>query len=493
MFLQSGHTAPSEPASSLLLLIDVSGSMGDEIGSGNSDIKIEAAKEAAAAAVRQAARKGTAEVAVLAFEGDCARPVSRRAGFSRDFDALEDFIASLRPGGGTPMAEAVLLANRFMQNQGAPKARDRMIVLLADGQNDCGNVGDALAELKAAGVIFRHETVGFGIEPDSGAARDLRDIATASGGAYHHAADATQLGDLFVQFVDTFTVIDMLGMFGKSARGTASSGPPGRQKGAQPPDRPGRETSLPPTPQAADGEPAGEVTALLGQFKPKRSPAPVDDPPPSKPGEPGAVLCYRQFGNPSGLEGVRNGKTATEFTCAPSCGPLDEGPFGAGQTIVRKPEGLGCEEQCAYAAGDDPGAAFVVGRSLYENHCVPALDPLRPPAVVVRYYCDLKDNKHRLAWERGAPATGGFRAYLNHYPERNDDAEFLGAASGGKFDFEYGIDFHSDPVVDGLNLWNPFPRAGVSACNKYGICTPVVYGDVVDDCESETAVEETDF
>ena len=54
------------------MLIDVSGSMGDEVGNGNREVKIEAAKLAATAAVRQASRKGTAEVAVLAFEGDCA-------------------------------------------------------------------------------------------------------------------------------------------------------------------------------------------------------------------------------------------------------------------------------------------------------------------------------------------------------------------------------------------------------------------------------------
>ena len=146
---QPGHADPKDPASSLLLLIDVSGSMGDEVGNGNREVKIEAAKLAATAAVRQASRKGTAEVAVLAFEGDCAQPVPRRAGFTTDYAALERFIGGLQPGGGTPMAAAVLVANRFMNDEGASTARDRMIVLLADGQNDCGDVADALAELNA--------------------------------------------------------------------------------------------------------------------------------------------------------------------------------------------------------------------------------------------------------------------------------------------------------------------------------------------------------
>ena len=252
----SGHMPGDTPKSSLLLLIDTSGSMGNEVGSGNPEIKIEAAKSAALAAVEQASRKRDIEVAVLAFEGDCSQPVSQYAGFTTDFAVLAGFINSLQPGGGTPMAEEVLFANRFMKNEGAPSARDQMIVLLADGQNDCGNVADALNELKASGVIFRYETVGFGIEPNSPAARDLQDIATASGGGYHHAQDATQLGDLFMEFVNTFTVIDMLGMFGPAGRPSSVAGQQG-----------GTDTTQKAPSSSAVAR--GRVTDLLGKFKAK--------------------------------------------------------------------------------------------------------------------------------------------------------------------------------------------------------------------------------
>ena len=100
-------------------------------------------------------------------------------------------------------------------------------MLLADGQNDCGDVSQAMATLKSSGIIFRHETVGFGITPSSPAAQDLRQIATQTGGVYHHAADANQLADVFMEFVDTFSVIDMLGMFGRSsARPTGAAARP---------------------------------------------------------------------------------------------------------------------------------------------------------------------------------------------------------------------------------------------------------------------------
>ena len=475
--VQAGYAAPTTIRSSLLLLIDVSGSMGDEIGNGNSEVKIEAAKKAATAAVRHATQKGSVEVAVLAFEGDCAQPVSRYAGFTTDGAALTGFIDSLRPGGGTPMAEAVLFANRYMKTARAPSTQDQMIVLLADGQNDCGNVAAALAELKASGVIFRHETVGFGIKPNSGAAQDLRTIATTSGGTYHHAADATQLGDLFVKFVNTFTLIDMLGSFGHSGTpGTAAKRPGQPKKKPAPGVAPAPSTSA-----------SGQVTGMLGLFKPKppRPAAKVDDPPPD-----GPVLCYKKFSNPLGLPGIRDNHAVSEFSCAPVCEPSTWMGFLVGGATLDQtcmsfqnldPRTMSCAAQCAYASRS--GAPCVGSSSTGGNYCVGAFDELQPPGAVTHYYCDYSDNKHRLTWQGRPQPTAGFRIYLNHFPDRNDNAEFMGETARNTFDFEYGINFHEEPGVDGMNIWNPFPQAGVSACNKYGICTPVVYGELVADCE----------
>ena len=249
-------------SSSLLLLIDASGSMGDAIGAGNAEVKIAAAKRAATAALSRAAGGGSVEVAVLAFSGDCSNPVPRYQDFTRDVDRLTRFIASLQPGGGTPMADALLFANRFLARNGSASAADRMIMLLADGQNDCGDVGQSLASLKASGVIFRHETVGFGIMPNSAAAQDLRQIATRTGGAYHHAADASQLTDVFMEFVDTLSVIDMLGRFGPGSQGTrASPGPPQRTAPA-----PTQGSASRASPKAAA---KGGLSSMIGAVKAK--------------------------------------------------------------------------------------------------------------------------------------------------------------------------------------------------------------------------------
>ena len=234
--LAAPSASAQEVGSSLLLLIDASGSMGDPVGSGHAHAKIDAARDAATAALGRAAKTGAVEVAVLAFSGDCANPVPRYQDFTRDVDRLTAFIAGLQPGGGTPMADALLFANHFMERNGHAGAVDKMIMLLADGQNDCGDVGQSMATLQGSGIIFRHETVGFGITPNSRAAADLREIATQTGGTYHHAADATQLADVFMEFVDTFSVIDLLGQFGNARPPTRSPSPNAGGKAPRPGD-----------------------------------------------------------------------------------------------------------------------------------------------------------------------------------------------------------------------------------------------------------------
>lgn len=212
--LTSFSAFAKKPRSSMILLIDSTGSMGDAISTSNPDIKIDVAKKAAEEAVIVATQKGLVEIAVLAFQGSCSDPVPDYLDFTTDTQKLVRFIRKLQPDGSTPMAPAVLFANDFMKKRGLDGAKSQLIVLLADGQNDCGDVRKAMAKIQKSGVVFRHETVGFGIEPNSQASEDLQHIATASNGVYHHADNANQLGNVFMEIVDTFTVLDLIGKTG---------------------------------------------------------------------------------------------------------------------------------------------------------------------------------------------------------------------------------------------------------------------------------------
>ena len=191
----------SGPSGSLLLLIDVSGSM--------SGSKLSSAKQAAVDTIRKAIRSRT-EIAVLAFEGDCGDPIHGSLGFSRNEPELVAFVNGLTAKGGTPLATALEATSRFMQRQKSSGSQTQMILLLADGEDDCGDLDSVLDRLKRNNLLYRHETVG--LEVDDVARRQLQNIASQSGGNYHGATSG-DLSQVFSDAVDLLNMLDMLGKF----------------------------------------------------------------------------------------------------------------------------------------------------------------------------------------------------------------------------------------------------------------------------------------
>lgn len=207
---------------SLLMLIDISGSMSGQ--------KLSSAKSAAKKAVKTALGEHT-EVAILAFEGDCSNPINKQIGFIRDKKSLYRFIDSLQAQGGTPLGNALRKANHFMNKSKSKSSKTQMILLLADGDDGCKNVDSVMAELRRKGIIFRHETVGLGINSNSNAARDLKTIANRSGGTYHQTHDPKRLNSIFLEAIETMQMLDMLGQFGNSQKTSKKSNRKGSQSG----------------------------------------------------------------------------------------------------------------------------------------------------------------------------------------------------------------------------------------------------------------------
>ncbi len=189
------------PSGSLILLIDVSGSM--------NGTKLRSAKNAAIETIRKAIGSNT-EIAVLAFEGDCQQPIHASIGFTRKENELIAFVNGLSAVGGTPLATALEATNRFMNQHKSATSRTQMILLLADGDDDCGNLDPVLQGLKRNNLLYRHETVG--LEVSGAAQRQLQHIATQSGGNYHHASSET-LSKVFSDAVDLMKMLDMIGKF----------------------------------------------------------------------------------------------------------------------------------------------------------------------------------------------------------------------------------------------------------------------------------------
>ena len=193
----SGHG----PSGSLILLIDVSGSM--------AGTKLSSAKGAAINTIRKALKNKT-EIAILTFEGDCTSPIHASIGFSRHESDLVAFVKGLDARGGTPLATALEATNRFMNQNKSASSRTQMILLLADGDDNCGNLDAILSQLKQNNLLYRHETVG--LEVSGSAQRQLQNIATQSGGKYH-SATSQNLSKVFSDAMDLMKMLDMIGKF----------------------------------------------------------------------------------------------------------------------------------------------------------------------------------------------------------------------------------------------------------------------------------------
>jgi len=190
---------------SMLLLIDASGSMQGS--------RIAEAKRAARDAIRRAASVSGTEFSVASFSGECSSPQISILPFTKDAQAAERFIQSINAGGGTPLGPAVSHVNRFMDKNRSPGSKTQVIILLADGDDNCNDVSDQVARLKREGILFRHETIG--LETGAKASEQLRQVATASGGGYHRAASTEELAQTFKAATENIRLLDMLGGFGK--------------------------------------------------------------------------------------------------------------------------------------------------------------------------------------------------------------------------------------------------------------------------------------
>ena len=190
---------------SLLLLIDVSGSM--------AGAKLKSAKKAALESIDTSLKKGV-EIAILAFSGSCGSPISKRIDFTTDKQRLTNFVNSLGSGGGTPLGNALKIANNYLYKSKSTSSQTQMIILLADGDDNCGNISSVMANLRNQGIIFRHQTIGLEVKSNSSAARQLQSIAKNSGGVYHHVKDHKQLPNIFKEALGTMEILEMLGTFG---------------------------------------------------------------------------------------------------------------------------------------------------------------------------------------------------------------------------------------------------------------------------------------
>ncbi|MFT4263319.1 MAG: substrate-binding and VWA domain-containing protein [Nocardioides sp.] len=199
--------------SAVLELIDISGSMLDDAGNGES--KLDGAIDAAKSTLANV--RSSDEIGVWAFttgiasdHGDDVVPLREFAPLGGDLESLRGTIDDLSYAeyGGTPLYDAIGSAYDFMLQHVDP-ARINAIVVLSDGQDtdSATSLGSLLVKIGssakegAAKSPVRIFTIAYGEDADT---KVLGKIATASGGQGFDATDPTKLDAVFASVMNNF-------------------------------------------------------------------------------------------------------------------------------------------------------------------------------------------------------------------------------------------------------------------------------------------------
>lgn len=192
--------------SSLMLLIDASGSMKGS--------KFKAAKKAAIANAKKAISQNV-EVSVAFFGGNCSDTnVLHVHDFTLDIDSLKSFIENAYIMGGTPLSLALKQANEYLYSHKNKNSKKETVLLLGDGEGNCGNIQHVINELKANHTFAHHETIGLEVGSNKKASVQLTNIATQSGGDYHSSASVEELERVFEDASELEDLDNMVGAFG---------------------------------------------------------------------------------------------------------------------------------------------------------------------------------------------------------------------------------------------------------------------------------------
>ena len=188
----------------ILLLVDTSGSMTEDDGTGV--IKIEGAKAALLDLINKLPRKtqiGLRTYPSLSGSGCNAGHLDIGIAERNPAD-MDAEIRSITADGDTPTAEALTAAADDVKRLGYTEAT---IVLVSDGEHTCTDPCAVAQDLRAQGLGITVDTVGFQI--DAGGADELECISGATGGTYTHVDDSAQLGERLAELQGARLTLDV--------------------------------------------------------------------------------------------------------------------------------------------------------------------------------------------------------------------------------------------------------------------------------------------
>jgi Ca-activated chloride channel family protein len=197
-------------AAKVLLVIDVSGSMGEEVGGG--ETKLDLAKRASIDALEEF--KPEDEVGLRIFSTNISPKDPRDyldlvplGVISGNREAIASKIGTLVPTEGTPLYTTASASFEFMKEQFDP-ARINAVVLLTDGRNedDFNDLNATIAKLRAgsegqSSQPVRLFTIAYGQDADK---NTLKRLSEATNAASYDASDPQTINKVFTAVVSNF-------------------------------------------------------------------------------------------------------------------------------------------------------------------------------------------------------------------------------------------------------------------------------------------------
>lgn len=209
--------ATQRKSARVLIVVDISGSMGEEADPETGATKLDLAKEAAIAALDQF--KPDDEVGLWAFStglgDDGTQDVLELMAPSRVGDVREQLVGQIRsllPTNGTPLYSVTGRAYEAVLDGYAPE-RINAVVLLSDGRNEDGNAADdrdqlqEVLDLLSAGAEgqssrpVRVFPIAYGADADM---PTLRQIAEATAAAVYDSSDPLTIDKVFTAVISNF-------------------------------------------------------------------------------------------------------------------------------------------------------------------------------------------------------------------------------------------------------------------------------------------------
>jgi hypothetical protein len=207
---QEGAAEAEQPQSNVALILDGSGSMGEDLP-GSGQTKLAVAKEVMAELIPQIPAELNGALWVYAHR----YPPDPKAESCKDIeeifplgpvdaDAYVQTIQAVKANGWTPIADSIIAAAESL-----PPGDFNSVILVSDGEETCGGDPCAVAEaLKGSDVQLTVHVVGYAV--DDATREQLECTAAASGGSYHDALDAAGLLRALEEALDAAVVETVL-------------------------------------------------------------------------------------------------------------------------------------------------------------------------------------------------------------------------------------------------------------------------------------------